>query len=75
MGRCGALLILIASVAGCGLLPAVGEREATLIVHSEGDLRCPIEQAEQLFTTLKWRWRRCRGLDRRGPAHPPSGAA
>lgn len=26
----------------------------TLIVHSEGDLRCPIEQAEQLFTTLKW---------------------
>jgi len=27
----------------------------TLIIHSEGDLRCPIEQAEQLFTTLKWR--------------------
>ena len=26
----------------------------TLIIHSEGDLRCPIEQAEQLFTTLKW---------------------
>ena len=24
----------------------------TLIVHSEGDYRCPIEQAEQLFTTL-----------------------
>jgi len=24
-----------------------------LIVHSEGDLRCPIEQAEQLFVTLK----------------------
>lgn len=25
----------------------------TLIIHSEGDLRCPIEQAEQLFVTLK----------------------
>jgi len=24
-----------------------------LIVHNEGDLRCPIEQAEQLFTALK----------------------
>src|SRR5260370_17487136 len=24
-----------------------------LIVHSEEDLRCPIEQAEQLFTALK----------------------
>jgi dipeptidyl aminopeptidase/acylaminoacyl peptidase len=24
-----------------------------LILHSEGDLRCPIEQAEQLFTALK----------------------
>ncbi len=24
-----------------------------LIIHSEGDLRCPIEQAEQLFTALK----------------------
>ena len=29
-------------------------RTPTLIIHSEGDLRCPIEQAEQLFTTLKW---------------------
>jgi dipeptidyl aminopeptidase/acylaminoacyl peptidase len=24
-----------------------------LILHSESDLRCPIEQAEQLFTTLR----------------------
>ena len=24
-----------------------------LIMHSEQDLRCPIEQAEQLFTTLR----------------------
>ena len=24
-----------------------------LILHSENDLRCPIEQAEQLFTTLR----------------------
>ncbi|MBE3599552.1 MAG: S9 family peptidase [Limnochordaceae bacterium] len=27
----------------------------TLILHSEMDLRCPIEQAEQLYTALKWR--------------------
>jgi dipeptidyl aminopeptidase/acylaminoacyl peptidase len=26
-----------------------------LIVHSEGDLRCNIEQAEQVFTVLKLR--------------------
>lgn len=25
-----------------------------LIIHSDSDLRCPIEQAEQLFTSLKW---------------------
>lgn len=25
-----------------------------LIVHNEGDLRCPIEQAEQMFTALKY---------------------
>jgi acylaminoacyl-peptidase len=25
----------------------------TLIIHSEGDLRCNVEQAEQVFTTLK----------------------
>ena len=28
-------------------------RTPLLIVHSESDLRCPIEQAEQLFATLK----------------------
>ena len=26
-----------------------------LIIHSEEDWRCPIEQAQQLFTALKWR--------------------
>ena len=25
-----------------------------LLIHSEGDLRCPIGQAEELFTALKW---------------------
>src|SRR5690606_1473712 len=25
-----------------------------LIIHSENDLRCPIEQAEQMFTALKY---------------------
>jgi dipeptidyl aminopeptidase/acylaminoacyl peptidase len=25
----------------------------TMIIHSEEDLRCPMEQAEQLFTALK----------------------
>ncbi len=28
-------------------------RTPTLIIHSEGDLRCNIEQAEQVFTALK----------------------
>tara|TARA_B100000029_G_scaffold197138_1_gene195155 strand:+ start:676 stop:2646 length:1971 start_codon:yes stop_codon:yes gene_type:complete len=28
-------------------------KAATLIIHSEQDLRCPIEQAEQLFISLK----------------------
>src|SRR5215510_2725694 len=28
-------------------------RTPLLILHSEEDLRCPIEQAEQLFTALK----------------------
>lgn len=28
-------------------------KTSLLIIHSEGDLRCPIEQAEQLFTALK----------------------
>jgi dipeptidyl aminopeptidase/acylaminoacyl peptidase len=26
-----------------------------LLIHSDGDLRCPIEQAEQLFAALRWR--------------------
>jgi dipeptidyl aminopeptidase/acylaminoacyl peptidase len=30
-----------------------GAKTPTLIIHSEGDLRCPIEQAEQLFMALK----------------------
>lgn len=30
-----------------------GMKTPVLIIHSEGDLRCPIEQAEQLFTALK----------------------
>lgn len=25
-----------------------------LLIHSDGDLRCPIEQAEQLFAALRW---------------------
>ncbi len=29
-------------------------RTPMLIIHSEGDLRCPIEQSEQWFTALKW---------------------
>jgi dipeptidyl aminopeptidase/acylaminoacyl peptidase len=28
-------------------------RTPTLIIHSEGDLRCNVEQAEQVFTTLQ----------------------
>ena len=48
-----------------------------LILHSEGDLRCPIEQAEQLFAALKLRGREVvflrygpeasHGLSRGGP--------
>src|SRR5439155_6097 len=40
-----------------------------LILHSEDDLRCPIEQAEQLFVALKKLGRevRCRPLP--GPSH------
>jgi len=30
-----------------------GVKTPTLIIHSEGDLRCNIEQAEQVFTALK----------------------
>jgi dipeptidyl aminopeptidase/acylaminoacyl peptidase len=29
-------------------------RTPMLIIHSEGDLRCPITQAEEWFTALKW---------------------
>jgi dipeptidyl aminopeptidase/acylaminoacyl peptidase len=32
---------------------AASIRTPLLILHSEGDLRCPIEQAEQLFAALK----------------------
>jgi dipeptidyl aminopeptidase/acylaminoacyl peptidase len=33
-------------------------RTPLLIIHSENDLRCPIEQAEQLFVWLKYLGRR-----------------
>jgi len=29
-------------------------RTPLLIIHSEGDLRCPIAQSEEWFTALKW---------------------
>ncbi len=29
-------------------------RTPTLIIHSEGDLRCNVEQSEQVFSTLQW---------------------
>ena len=35
------------------LTHAAGISTPLLILHSEGDLRCPIEQAEQLFAALK----------------------
>ncbi|MBN1318589.1 MAG: prolyl oligopeptidase family serine peptidase, partial [Anaerolineales bacterium] len=48
-----------------------------LLIHSEGDLRCPIEQAEQLFAALTWLGREVvfvrypretnHGLSRSGP--------
>jgi dipeptidyl aminopeptidase/acylaminoacyl peptidase len=28
-------------------------RTPTLVIHNEGDLRCPIEQSEQVFVALK----------------------
>ena len=35
-------------------LKAIGNaRTPTLVVHSENDMRCPIEQGEQVFTALK----------------------
>jgi len=52
-------------------------RTPLLILHSEGDLRCPIEQAEQLFAALKYLGREVEfvrypreanhGLSRTGP--------
>jgi dipeptidyl aminopeptidase/acylaminoacyl peptidase len=49
----------------------------TLIIHSEGDLRCPIEQSDQVFYALRSRGVECRyvryplstshGLSRNGP--------
>ena len=30
-------------------------RTPLLIIQSEGDLRCPVSQAEEWFTALKWR--------------------
>lgn len=50
----------------------------TLVVHSEGDLRCNVEQSEQVFTALKLRgiptrfvrypFSTSHGLSRKGPA-------
>ncbi len=52
-------------------------RTPMLIIHSEGDLRCNIEQSDQVFTALKLRKVPCRyiryprscshGLSRSGP--------
>lgn len=48
-----------------------------LLIHSDGDLRCPIEQAEQLFAALRWQRKEVEfarypaetshGLSRNGP--------
>ena len=55
-----------------------------LIIHSENDLRCPIEQAEQLFVALKklargalrpLPGREPRDLPLRPPAPPPATAS
>ncbi len=40
-----------------------------LIIHSEQDLRCPIEQGEQLFTALKWMGREVRMVRFEGQSH------
>jgi dipeptidyl aminopeptidase/acylaminoacyl peptidase len=40
-----------------------------LIIHSEQDLRCNIEQAEQLFTALKWMGREVRMIRFEGQSH------
>ncbi|HVP73460.1 MAG TPA: prolyl oligopeptidase family serine peptidase, partial [Phycisphaerales bacterium] len=29
-------------------------RTPTLVIHSEGDLRCNVEQGEEVFSTLQW---------------------
>lgn len=52
-------------------------RTPILIIHSEGDLRCPIEQSEQWFMALRWLGRKAvfvrypretsHGLSRNGP--------
>jgi dipeptidyl aminopeptidase/acylaminoacyl peptidase len=40
-----------------------------LIIHSEQDLRCPIEQAEQLFASLKWLGREVQMVRFEGQSH------
>ncbi len=40
-----------------------------LIIHSEQDLRCPIEQAEQLFAALKWMGRTVQLVRFEGQSH------
>ncbi len=40
-----------------------------LIIHSEQDLRCSIEQAEQLFTALKWMKRDVKFVRFEGQSH------
>ncbi len=40
-----------------------------LIIHSEHDLRCPIEQAEQLFAELKWMGREVQLVRFEGQSH------
>ncbi len=40
-----------------------------LIIHSDQDLRCPIEQAEQLFASLKWMGREVQLVRFDGQSH------
>ena len=40
-----------------------------LIIHSEQDLRCNIEQAEQLFAALKWMGREVQFVRFEGQSH------
>jgi dipeptidyl aminopeptidase/acylaminoacyl peptidase len=44
-------------------------RTPLLIIHSEQDLRCPIEQAEQLFAALKWMGREVQMVRFEGQSH------